>query len=473
MLLQSSRAVLLLCATAGFLGWLGLAVPPEKVGTPPPELGFPQKIPLNKTTGDSRFQDEATPWEMSHLDSCHCLVAVGFPSDGKLGFLGSPTPGRRFAWCGDGFWGGESQILGRVHTFVFIFYIPKPTPLSPHPVLGAPRVAEGSFWGAQGGETNIPPSSPPKYSPQEEPWEAWMRSALGETPVAQLLQDIAHRMGTSQGWDAATFPNPTVGLIQPPHRERERPWGCRAPGRTPGCPIRPPPGAGRNSGCSPPTRWEHSKPHSRIFSHPGASSPLLCPSFPRPERILLLREVMEKLWKLNQSLELMLTALGDARIRLEKHLEHLKATPDPEGEREWALGDRWEPVGANTGLFFLTPQVRAQVPPPPASHTCSWFSSSSPRHSEPSSSSSSSSSLPAPSASRQSPLSCSWLWQVGTSVGTAGWGHSTLGVLCALPPSPFPSGHWLMASPCPGAGRIQPVVPREEPRFRLTSTPER
>lgn len=34
MLLQSSWAVLLLCATAGFLRWLGLAAPPEKVGTP-------------------------------------------------------------------------------------------------------------------------------------------------------------------------------------------------------------------------------------------------------------------------------------------------------------------------------------------------------------------------------------------------------------------------------------------------------
>ncbi|XP_077637677.1 uncharacterized protein LOC144245944 [Lonchura striata] len=35
------------------------------------------------------------------------------------------------------------------------------------------------------------------------------------------------------------------------------------------------------------------------------------------------------------------------------------------------------------------------------------------------------------------------------------------------------AGHWLLASACRGAGRIRPVVPREEPRYRLTSTPER
>lgn len=43
--------------------------------------------------------------------------------------------------------------------------------------------------------------------------------------------------------------------------------------------------------------------------------------------------------RVNQSLELMLTALEAARSRLEKHLEHLKAIPDPDGEREWVLED--------------------------------------------------------------------------------------------------------------------------------------
>lgn len=45
MLLQSSWAVLLLCTAAGFLGWLGLAAPPEKVGTSPQSWGSPHKSP--------------------------------------------------------------------------------------------------------------------------------------------------------------------------------------------------------------------------------------------------------------------------------------------------------------------------------------------------------------------------------------------------------------------------------------------
>lgn len=139
----------------------------------------------------------------------------------------------------------------------------------------------------------------------------------------------------------------------------------------------------------------------------------------------------------------------------------------------WRIDGSWWVL--TPGSFSPIPQVGAKVPPPPASHTahtsCSWFSCWCRRRSEPSSSSSSS--LPALSASRQSPLSWSLLWQVGRSVGTPGWGHTTLGVLCPLPPYRFPTGHWLVASACRGAGRIRPVVPREEPRYRLTSTPER
>lgn len=48
---------------------------------------------------------------------------------------------------------------------------------------------------------------------------------------------------------------------------------------------------------------------------------------------------MEKLQRVNQSLEMMLTALEDAQSRLEKHLEHLKAIPDLDGEQEWVLED--------------------------------------------------------------------------------------------------------------------------------------
>lgn len=67
--------------------------------------------------------------------------------------------------------------------------------------------------------------------------------------------------------------------------------------------------------------------------------PLLYPSFPHAESDLVLQDVMEKLRRVNQSLELMLTALEAARSQLEKHLEHLKAIPDADGEREWVLED--------------------------------------------------------------------------------------------------------------------------------------
>lgn len=160
------------------------------------------------------------------------------------------------------------------------------------------------------------------------------------------------------------------------------------------------------------------------FFHTGVHLPqlipLLFPSLPYAESILVLQQMMEKLQRVNQSLELMLTALEDAQSRLEKHLEHLKAIPDLDGEREWGLEDRWELLDANTRLFFLIPQVRANVSPPPASHTahtsCSWLSHWCQHHSRPSFSSCSL--LPAPSAFQQSPLSWSLLQQVGTSVGT-------------------------------------------------------
>ncbi|XP_059724149.1 uncharacterized protein LOC132338500 isoform X3 [Haemorhous mexicanus] len=261
-------------------------------------------------------------------------------------------------------------------------------------------------------------AAPPK---KEELWETWMRSALDETPVAQLMQDIARWMGNVSSCRAAELQG---GQLSNLHQEQERPQDIH----------------------------------------------------PQPESILVLQEVMEKLQRVNQSLELMLMALEDAQSRLEKHLEHLKAVPDLDGEWEWGLEDQWELVGTNTRLFFPIPQVRAKVSPPPASHTahtwCSWFSHWCRCHSGPSFSSSSS--LPAPSVFQQSPLSWSLLRQVGTSVGTVAgdtppWG----GRVCPPPPSHSPTGHWLLASACRGARRIRPVVSREKARYRLTSTPER
>ncbi|XP_064255597.1 uncharacterized protein LOC135286389 isoform X1 [Passer domesticus] len=258
MLLQSSWAVLLLGATAGFLGWLGLAALPEKVGTPP-------QILLETTTSDSRLQDEGT-------------------------------------------------------------------------------------------------------SQEEELWETWMRSALEETPVAQLVQDISRRMGDLSSRGAAELRAGHQVVPSSFHQEQERPRGVH----------------------------------------------------PQPESILLLQEVMEKLQRVNQSLELMLTALEDARSRLEKHLEHLKSIPAPDGQSQ-SVTSSCIPHGSYLALLVL-PLVPAPFQP-----------------------------------------ILLLLFLASRALGVPA--ISTLLVLAA-------AGHWV-ASACRGAGRIRPVVPREKARYRLTSTPER
>ncbi|XP_071278085.1 protein brambleberry-like [Agelaius tricolor] len=117
---------------------------------------------------------------------------------------------------------------------------------------------------------------------KEELWEAWMRSPLNETPVAQLMQDIAHRMGNVSSRGAAEVQGGHQAVPSNLHQEQER--------------------------------------RQDIHS--------------QPESILVLQEVMEKLQKVNQSLEQMLTALEDAQSHLEKHLEHLKAIPDLGGQSQ-------------------------------------------------------------------------------------------------------------------------------------------
>ncbi|XP_074716633.1 uncharacterized protein LOC141939875 [Strix uralensis] len=81
MLPRSCWVLQLFCATAGFLGWLGLGIPPEEMGVPPelgapPEVGNPPHIPLEMTAGDDQFQTEATCWDLSPLDSCHHQVVA-------------------------------------------------------------------------------------------------------------------------------------------------------------------------------------------------------------------------------------------------------------------------------------------------------------------------------------------------------------------------------------------------------------
>ncbi|XP_032937277.1 uncharacterized protein LOC117007914 [Catharus ustulatus] len=196
-----------------------------------------------------------------------------------------------------------------------------------------------------------------------------MRSALDEHPVVQLVQDITHQMGNLSSRGAADLRGGHQIVPLNLHWEQER------------------------------TQDVH----------------------PHPESILLLQGVMEKLQRVNQSLELMLMALEDAQSRLEKHLEHLKAIPDLDGQNQSATSS-----SVPHSLYFML-LVLLLVP-----------------------------------ASFRAILLL--LFLASSILGIPA--ISTLLVLAV-------AGHWLVASTCCGARRIRPVVPREEPRYRLTSTPER
>ncbi|XP_063009020.1 protein brambleberry-like [Melospiza melodia melodia] len=220
--------------------------------------------------------------------------------------------------------------------------------------------ATAGFWGWLGLAA---------HPEKEELWETWMRSALDEIPVAQLVQDIAHRMGNMSSRGAAELQGGHQVVPSNLHQEQERPQDVH----------------------------------------------------PQPESILVLQEVMEKLQKVNQSLELVLTALEDAQSRLEKHLEHLKAIPDPDGQSQ-SVTSSCIPHSSYFTLLVL--------PLVPASFQAIFL----------------------------------LLFLASSALGIPA--ISTLLVLAA-------AGHWLLASGCRGAGRIRPVVPREKARYRLTSTPER
>ncbi|XP_037985922.1 protein brambleberry-like [Motacilla alba alba] len=228
-----------------------------------------------------------------------------------------------------------------------------------------------------------------------------MRSVLDEIPVAQLMQDIAHRRGNVSSRGAAELPRGHQVFPSNLHQEQERPQD-----------VQPQPGGNT---ANPIPRFFHTRVHLPQLI------PLLFPSFPYAESILVLQEVMEKLQRVNQSLELMLTALEDARSRLEKHLEHLKAIPDLDGQSQ-SVTSSCIPHGSYFPLLVL--------PLVPASFRAILL----------------------------------LLFLASSALGIPA--ISTLLVLAA-------AGHWLLASACRGAGRIRPVAPREKARYRLTSTPER
>ncbi|XP_027764442.1 uncharacterized protein LOC114070988 [Empidonax traillii] len=139
-------------------------------------------------------------------------------------------------------------------------------------------------------------AAPPE---KEELWETWMRLvALDETPV--VLEDVAQRMGNGSSQGAAGLREGHRVVPSHLHQEQERP------------------------------RDVH----------------------PRRGNDLLLQQVMEKLQRLNQSLELMLEALEDARSRLENHLEHLQAVPSPDGQSPGATSTL-VPHGSFSALLVL------------------------------------------------------------------------------------------------------------------------
>ncbi|XP_058669485.1 uncharacterized protein LOC131563444 [Ammospiza caudacuta] len=222
--------------------------------------------------------------------------------------------------------------------------------------------ATAGFWGWLGLAA---------HPEKEELWETWMRSALDEIPVAQLVQDIAHRMGNMSSRGAAELQGGHQVVPSNFHQKQERPQDV----------------------------------------HPQ----------PDAESILVLQEVMEKLQKVNQSLELVLTALEDAQSQLEKHLEHLKAIPDLDGQSQ-SVTSSCIPHSSYFTLLVL--------PLVPASFQAIFL----------------------------------LLFLASSALGIPA--ISTLLVLAA-------AGHWLLASGCRGTGRIRPVIPREKARYRLTSTPER
>ncbi|KAM9644163.1 protein brambleberry-like [Morphnus guianensis] len=174
MLSRSCWALLFLCATAGFFGWLGLSTPPEELGTPP-DLGIPPHIPFETITGDDRFQAEATSCELSPLDSCHCQVMVRLRSPcadlseeeeedaAKLGLDSvnclASAKGLRTYPCMPDTEGQEERLRQRLETPIH--------PSLQRPALGETLITGGQHW------------------------------------LAQLMEDITQRMGNVSSREAA------------------------------------------------------------------------------------------------------------------------------------------------------------------------------------------------------------------------------------------------------------------------------
>lgn len=148
----------LCCSSAPLLGfWGGWALlPTQRRWGPPLELRFPPQISLKTTTGDSRFQNEATS-QMSHLDFCYCVVAVGLPLAGKFGYWDPPSWAASLLGVGMFFWGVKAKFRSEF-TLFSIFDIPTPPPLSPILCWEHPGVHLECPWGKPAFLHHYPPN---------------------------------------------------------------------------------------------------------------------------------------------------------------------------------------------------------------------------------------------------------------------------------------------------------------------------
>ncbi|XP_009472334.1 PREDICTED: protein brambleberry-like [Nipponia nippon] len=352
MLLQSCRALLLLCAAARFFGWLGLGTHPEELGTSPPELGIPPRVPFERTTGDERFQAEATRWEPSPLEPCHHQVVMRLRSS-----------------CAD--LSEEEEDVAK---------------------LGVDL--SNCHASTEGCRTY--PCTPDAEEPQEQPdgqlrprletpiHHSLQRPTLDETlvasgqhRVAQLVEDTTQQMGNVSSREAAGLREGHQVVLSNLHHAQKR--------------------------------------AKDVCSQLESNLALLL------ARQRQMEEVMEKLRWVSRSLGLMLAAVEDARSQLENHLQHLHTSLDPAGQSPSAIS-----TCILHGSYFVL-LVTLLVPMPPRAILLLLF------------------------------------------LASSALGIPALSAFLAL----AAAGQWLVAATCCGAGGAWLVLPREEPRHWLTSTPER
>ncbi|XP_075351508.1 protein brambleberry-like isoform X2 [Mycteria americana] len=353
----SCWALLLLCAAAGFFGWLGLSTPPEELGTPPEDLGIPPHVPFEMTTGDERFQAEATCRELPSPDSCHDQVTVRLHSS-----CANPSEEEE-AKPGVDLFNHQASAEGH-----------RTYPCTPD------MEGQKELWEQPAGWLWLTLETPVHHNLQQPALNETL-IASGQHQVAQLMEDITRRMGNVSSRGAAGLWERHRVVLSDLHCAQER------------------------------TRDVYSQLESDLTLLLAQQSQM--------------EEVMEKLRQVNRSLGLMLVAVEGARSRLENHLQQFHAVLDPAGQ---------SPSAISTGILhssYFVLLVVLLVPTPPRAILLLLFLASS---------------------------------ALGELLGIP-----ALSALLAL----AVAGQWLVAAARRGAGGAWLVLPQEEPRHRLTSTPDR